>query len=745
MTTRSPSPVLRLIHRLAAPPGGDAADACLLERFRARRDEAAFAALVGRYGRLVLAVCRRVLRHEQDAEDAFQATFLALVRKADSIGKQEAVGSWLYGVAYRIAAKARAGAARRPRPSALTDVPAGAAEHGGRHELRAALDEEINRLPPRYRTPVVLCYLEGKTAEEAARQLGCPRGTVLSRLARARDRLRPRLARRGLALSAGALATGLASQAQAVPPETLVALTSRAALACTAGPAGIAAIPVPVATLTRGALRAMTLTKLGRIAAGLLAVAAVGGGAAVSFTYRAAAGPAAAVESRPAAEPSEGGAVEDLLTRVREQYQQIEERLRDGNAYADKTTLEQAYENALKDLRPEPAELEVFYDKLRKSLPGHKDEPAYVWRAQQLLGRVQADLKHPDKALEHYQLALKAYPATDYEEPSKHSSFQHLANEAAGVVWRHRGAADAEKFILQVFAESPQFQYFFRPWWTDRYTEAREPARERALMDRVVKAYADKGIKDADRAEIYRRYGRELKAQLETEPAVEERKAGGDAHKRYYLLAPQAPARGKPRPLLIVLPGGPGQGGEVLPFLKTLFAEAGGDYLFAVLSAPEWAPGQADRIVWPKERDALPEANFTTEAFVKAVYDELVKEGRADPRRAFLFGWSSGGPPVYSTALADKGPPLAGYYVLASVFNPRWLPPLEGAKGKRFYLQQGDSDRVTALHWAEKAEEALAKHGARVKLEVFEGGHGFAMPDATAAFLRALRWLEARE
>src|SRR5262249_368681 len=163
-------------------------------------DEGAFAALLARHGPMVLGVCRRVLRHTQDAEDAFQATFLVLARKAGAIGRREALGGWLYGVACRVAARARA-LLLRHRPTAhrpTADVPepvgAGAAVDGASGgEVRLALQEEVARLPAKYRGPVVLCYLEGRTHEEAALDLGWPVGTVKGRLARARELLRRRL------------------------------------------------------------------------------------------------------------------------------------------------------------------------------------------------------------------------------------------------------------------------------------------------------------------------------------------------------------------------------------------------------------------------------------------------------------------------------------------------------------------------------------------------------------------------
>src|SRR5262245_48577912 len=204
--------VTRYLRRMVSrPQGGELTDTQLLEQFVSRRDPAAFEVLVWRHGPKVLGVCRHVLRHEQDAEDAFQATFLVLVRKAGSIGRRQSVGGWLARVAYRVALRAKVLADRRAAQAIpAADVPAPARPPEVIWcDLRPVLDDELNRLPEKYRAPFILCYLDGKTNEEAARELGCPRGTVASRLAWARERLRARLTRRGLALSAGGLAAAL--------------------------------------------------------------------------------------------------------------------------------------------------------------------------------------------------------------------------------------------------------------------------------------------------------------------------------------------------------------------------------------------------------------------------------------------------------------------------------------------------------------------------------------------------------
>src|SRR5260370_34365289 len=173
------------------------ADDVLRERFTARREQAAFAALVRRHGPLVFGVCRRVLHHEQDAEDAFQAVFCVLARKAGTLRPGTTVGAWLYAVASRIARKAKAlQTRRRMRESELPDVPApDQPPEWAWRDLWPVLDEEVNRLPERYPRPLMLCHLEGKTNEEAAAALRCALGTVSSRLARGRQALAARSTR----------------------------------------------------------------------------------------------------------------------------------------------------------------------------------------------------------------------------------------------------------------------------------------------------------------------------------------------------------------------------------------------------------------------------------------------------------------------------------------------------------------------------------------------------------------------
>jgi RNA polymerase sigma factor (sigma-70 family) len=284
MATAQLETLLRHIRKLAAGRHWtQGTDRQLLEDFSARRDEAAFAALVARHGPMVLRVCRRVLNHEQDAEDAFQATFLVLVQNTKAIRKRVALASWLHGVAYRTAMKAKRSAARRRKHeaerSAMTDKLTATATWD---DVQAVLDEEIQRLPEVFRTVFVLCVLEGKNGPEAAAELGLQLGTVSSRLTRARQRLQQRLARRGIELSALLAALAVAESAgKAGVPALLASITVRSGLLVAAGGTTANLIPAQVAALAAGVTRAMFLTKAKIGTAIVLTVSLLAGGAGV--------------------------------------------------------------------------------------------------------------------------------------------------------------------------------------------------------------------------------------------------------------------------------------------------------------------------------------------------------------------------------------------------------------------------------------------------------------------------------
>jgi RNA polymerase sigma factor (sigma-70 family) len=264
-----------LLHHLgtvAGPHAVRATDQELLARYVHQRDDTAFTLLVQRHGPMVLGICRRLLQNVHDAEDAFQAAFLVLARRAGAIRNTESLAAWLFGVARRVALRARVEASRRPivpvRATTAANDPVAATAW---RELQQVLDEEIARLPARYRAPLLLCCVEGRSREEAARELGWTLGAVKGRLERGRQLLRRRLVRRGIAPTAVLVGLGLAQAAAGAVPAGLVSATSRAA---TAGSASAAA-----AALAEGCLRSATAGRWS-VAAGLLLTLAVAGTAA---------------------------------------------------------------------------------------------------------------------------------------------------------------------------------------------------------------------------------------------------------------------------------------------------------------------------------------------------------------------------------------------------------------------------------------------------------------------------------
>jgi RNA polymerase sigma factor (sigma-70 family) len=305
MTSSGLGNVLRYLRGTVRPAAaGPVDDAWLLERFLSQRDETAFAALVQRYGSMVLGVARTIVNDGHAAEDVFQATFLVLARKAQGLRKRESLASWLYGVAYRIAHNARVRAARRRKHERrVVSMPSAHCDESN-PDLRPLVVEELQRLPEKYRAPLVLCYLQGLTNEQAAEHLHWPSGTVKGRLARAREVLRGRLARRGLALSAVALAAALgATSVSAAVPAPLLATTVRVALPIALGDASLASLRGEAAQLARQALQQTLLAR--SAAAALVSVALLAGSAgAVWLAQKPAAPPvAAAVEPLTIAAP----------------------------------------------------------------------------------------------------------------------------------------------------------------------------------------------------------------------------------------------------------------------------------------------------------------------------------------------------------------------------------------------------------------------------------------------------------
>ena len=358
---RTPRELMRAIVRWAnLPASGDRpTDADLLDRFVRGRDEAAFELLLWRHAGLVLAVCRRIVPDEHLAEDAFQATFLILARKAGSVRRGVCLAGWLHRVARRVAVRAAVRhAARSRQESPLAADPQGRPPTGGDTELAAALDHEVNRLEDRYRLPVVLCYLQGQSTEDAARLLGIPRGTVLSRLATARKKLADRLIRRGLAPD---IALPLTAGAVLTVADDLVARTLRSALAFVSA-TGLVARTGPT-TLAWEVLRMPGWTKVAILTVGLAAVAGVGTGVGVvsgqgsprAAIVRPADGPGPEHKSPPAEKPDQDEqsqrqerarrlllcekAEEEITVRIEKLAQTYQNRVRQAGSEVDIKTL----------------------------------------------------------------------------------------------------------------------------------------------------------------------------------------------------------------------------------------------------------------------------------------------------------------------------------------------------------------------------------------------------------------------
>ncbi|HZV04835.1 MAG TPA: sigma-70 family RNA polymerase sigma factor [Gemmataceae bacterium] len=319
MATGQLAPILHYLRKVTSPTGGDISDAELLSRFRIHRDDTAFTALVRRHGPMVLAVCRRVVGDGHAAEDAFQATFLVLARKAGSLAQPELLANWLHGVAYRTAAKAKTEAARRRvhERQAVRSQEIDSSMEFEWQDLRAVLDEEVNRLPERYRVPVVLCYLQGQTNAEAARRLGCSRGTVATLLARARDKLRRRLTQRGVGLSVGFGLAALTPMARGgAAPLALEQATVKAATLLAAGQMHAAgALAAQAVALAKGVSKGMLMEKLKIPAVVLLMTALVGTGAGIS-AYRAGAQESDVAESKSEEKPRPQKKIEKPTTPV---------------------------------------------------------------------------------------------------------------------------------------------------------------------------------------------------------------------------------------------------------------------------------------------------------------------------------------------------------------------------------------------------------------------------------------------
>lgn len=375
---------------------GSLSDGQLLDRYLQKRDDVAFAALVRRHGPMVWGVCQRIVGHAADADDAFQAAFLVLVRKAAAVKPREAVGNWLYGVACHTALKARTACIRvRAKEKQVTSMPEPANDPGEqREELHMLLDQELSALPHKYRLPVVLCELEGRTRKEVAAQLKIPEGTLSSRLATAHQMLARRLARHGLAVSGASLAALIAQNAASayVPADVVAATLKTATLVAASQGAVTGVVSAKIAALTEGAIKAMFLSKLKTVAAVVLLLGAVAFGVGLYLAV---------------GQPADHSGAAGALAERKEDLSKVERGRKDAEK-PDDAPKKQSEENAaIEHLKKKGARFQRF-----EKILGEPVEP--FWSVDLHATRVDdADLLHLKQIKDLKFLALGGNDLTD--------------------------------------------------------------------------------------------------------------------------------------------------------------------------------------------------------------------------------------------------------------------------------------------------------------------------------------------
>ena len=432
----------------------------------------------------------------------------------------------------------------------------------------------------------------------------------------------------------------------------------------------------------------------------------------------------AALPCLPFATPScAGDPASDLMKAATREWSALEGRSLDDDVYRDKKRLCSDLEPYLGAEKPDAAVVR----KATRMLADWIDEspPAgLVWRVEELRARLFLAID-PKGASTAYTAALAAYPTEGYAEPRKHSYFHHLAIDAALVRWDVDGPDAVESMILAIARDDARLHYLMPERLEQRYLERSELKRWKQFLAQLATALEPR-LPD-------------LARELRERPVPDVRSIDGNPKKRFLVLGAET-ALDAPRELVVVMPGGNGQLDDFAPWVTQLATPLLDRYVFAVLSAPVWSPKQAREWVWVTEAvQKQYKAEFSVESFAREVVVALRNDPKLKLSKAFLFAWSSGGPAAYATLIADE-PTFAGAYVLASVFRAKGLKP-QHAAGKRVWLEQGRADNVTPLRFAQEAERWLNASGAAVKLIEFDGGHGFAMPDASASLTAALAWL----
>jgi RNA polymerase sigma factor (sigma-70 family) len=706
-------------------------DEQLVRRFARERDEAAeraFEVLVQRHGPMVLAVCRSALCDLHDAEDAFQATFLVLARKARSLHQPERLGPWLHGVARRTAEKMRVQRSRRQRlieradNQSTTGAAVDAADEITWREVGRVIHDEIARLPDRYRAAVILCYLEGLSHEQASTRLGVPSGTVGVRLMRARERLQDRLNRRGLAPGISALVP-FAPKPESLPA-TLVGEMARTASIFARRTAAGAPISAKITNIAQGVIRMMAIENFGtRLVAILVCGIIAAGSVALAFQSPARLSKAGEAKTPRQKNASQQAASKSILanggfergdsgTGVPESWKQGA--AIDGVSYRwDRT---------------------VAHDG-KASLHLEKTAQRYFPIAQWF--------QIVDRAGTAPRLKVSGFVLADT-----------VTKAIVDVQFIAKGEQESHRWAAYIGAKQANDPPVTHPW--KKYTGVVDiPAGTTQIMvalqiygpgnvwfDDVEAEYTQEPATDATASNSRPAAIEPADADVALVPA-EKRLRGGDPKKGYFLIGPTGTTRSGPPlagyRLLVLLPGGDGSA-EFHVFCKRIVKFAlTPNYLVAQLVAVEWTPEQAQAVTWPKSTDAVAGVGFVTEDFVDAVINDVGQYRKVDPRFIFALGWSSGGPAVYAASgRADSC--VTGAFVAMSVFKPAILPSLEHARGRGFYILHSPQDFIP-IAMARSARDQLTQAGAKVELRSYEGGHGW-RGDVYGEIRRGIGWLE---
>jgi RNA polymerase sigma factor (sigma-70 family) len=706
-------------------------DEQLVRRFGSERDDAAeraFEVLVQRHGPMVLAVCRSALRDRHDAEDAFQATFLVLARKARALRQPERLGPWLHGVARRTAEKMKVQRLRHKRlieradDRSTTAVTIDAADDITRRDVALVLHDEIARLPDKYRTPVILCYLEGLSHEQASRRLGVPSGTVGVRLMRARERLQDRLSRRGLAPGISALIP-LRPQPESLPA-AFVSETARTAAIFAGRTTAVGSISADVTNIANGVIQMMAIARFGTALIAILICGIIAAGSvALAFQAPAKQSRAGGTKTAPQKKATQPGASKSILANG-------------GFERGDAGTEAPASWK-------QGADIDGVAYRWDRTVAHDGKASLHLEKTAQRFFPIAQWFQTVDRAGRSPRLKVSAFVLADTVTKAV-VDVQFITQEGQG---NHTWAA----FIGAKQAGDPPVTH---PW--KKYTGVVDiPAGTKQIIvalqiygpgnvwfDDVEAEYTQEPVTDATASNSAPPAAEAADADV-AEVRAEARSAGGDSQKQYFLIGPNGTTEPKPPPdgyrLMILLPGGDGSA-NFLAFCKRIAKYAlTPNYLVAQLVAVAWTPEQARTVTWPTSGQAVAGAGFVTEDFVDAVISDVSQSRKVDPRFILALGWSSGGPAVYAATCRERSR-VTGAFVAMSVFKPAFLPKLEPARGHGFYLLHSPEDFIP-IAMAESARDQLTQAGAKVELRTYQGGHGW-RGDVYGEIRRGVTWLE---